>query len=485
MVLFIGTHTALSLNIQNRNQFFEGYQTPKYKQRSSNMTTAAQAIDRMAAKALTALEEFRGFTQAQVDKITEAMTVAGVANERYLAEFAVEETGIGNVEDKVIKNHFGTQVVYDYMKDGKSVGVIDETDGIISIAEPFGVVAAVTPTTNPTSTTMFKSLIALKGRNVIILAFHPRAQKCSAAAAQIMLDAAVAAGAPANCIQWVTQPSIEATDALMKHPDVAIVIATGGGAMVKAAYSSGHPALGVGPGGVPVFIEKSANLRMAVDDVIASKTFDNGTICSSDQSVIFDDRNIAEKALILFERSGAYLCTEAERNKLESVMFDKERGVPDMAIVGKSPQVIAELAGFTIPADRKLLMVPLTSTEGEEDWMSREKLSPVLGWFITDNKEDAINAAAEQLEFGGAGHSAVVFTEDEAVAHEFALKVHANRVVWNQPSVHGTIGALYNSLVPSLTLGCGAMGGNITTENVGYKNLLNIKRLARRNPANN
>jgi acyl-CoA reductase-like NAD-dependent aldehyde dehydrogenase len=447
------------------------------------MTTAAQAIDRMAAKALTALEEFKGFTQEQVNKISAAMTVAGVLNERYLAEFAVEETGIGNVEDKVIKNHFGTQVVYDYMKDGKSVGVIDETDGIISIAEPFGIVAAVTPTTNPTSTTMFKALIALKGRNVIIFAFHPRAQKCSEAAAQIMLNAAVAAGAPKNCIQWVTQPSIEATDALMKHPDIAIVIATGGGAMVKAAYSSGHPALGVGPGGVPVFIEKTANLRMAVDDVIASKTFDNGTICSSDQSVIFDDRNIAEKALILFERSGAYLCTEAERNKLESVMFDKERGVPDMAIVGKSPQIIAELAGFKIPADRKLLMVPLTTTGGE-DWMSREKLSPVLGWFIVNTKEEAINAAAIQLEFGGAGHSAVVFTEDEDIAHEFALKVHANRVVWNQPSVHGTIGALYNSLVPSLTLGCGAMGGNITTENVGYKNLLNIKRLARRNPAN-
>jgi len=443
------------------------------------MATVQLQIERMIVKASKALEEFRCFTQEQVDGITEAMTRAGVANERYLAELAVEETGIGNVEDKVIKNHFGTQVVYDYMKDGKSVGIIDETDGIISIAEPFGIVAAVTPTTNPTSTTMFKSLISLKGRNVIILAFHPRAQKCSAAAAKIMLDAAVEAGAPQNCIQWVTHPSIEATDALMKHPDVAIVIATGGGAMVKAAYSSGHPALGVGPGGVPVYIEKSANLDMAVKDVIASKTFDNGTICSSDQSVIFDDRNIAKQALALFEKSGAYLCTEAEKAKLESVMFDKERGVPDMAIVGKSPQIIAGLAGFTIPADRKLLMVPLTTTGGE-DWMSREKLSPVLGWFIVDSKEEAINAAAIQLEFGGAGHSAVVFTESEAVAQEFALKVHANRVVWNQPSVHGTIGALYNSLVPSLTLGCGAMGGNITSENVGYKNLLNIKRLARR-----
>lgn len=448
------------------------------------MSTARQAIDQMAAKALKAAEEFKGFTQEQVDRIVEAMTRAGVENKVKLAEMAVEETGIGNVEDKVIKNHFGTQVVYDYMKDGKSVGVIDEADGIISIAEPFGIVAAVTPTTNPTSTTMFKSLIALKGRNVIILAFHPRAQKCSEAAARIMLDAAVAAGAPKNCIQWVAEPSIEATDALMKHPDVAIVIATGGGAMVKAAYSSGHPALGVGPGNVPVFIEKTANLHMAVEDVIASKTFDNGTICSSDQSVIFDDRNIAEKALMLFERNGAYLCSEAEKAKLEEVMFDKERGVPSMAIVGKNPQVIAELAGFTIPADRKMLMVPLTTT-GEEDWMSHEKLSPVLGWFIVDNKETAINAAKAQLEFGGAGHSAVVFTENEDIAHEFALKVPANRVVWNQPSVHGTIGALYNTLVPSLTLGCGARGGNITTENVGYKNLLNIKRVARRNQTAN
>ncbi len=443
-------------------------------------TTAAHEIDVMAVKALKALEQFKGFTQEQVDSITEAMTAAGVANERYLAEFAVEETGIGNVEDKVIKNHFGTQVVYDYMKDAKSVGVIDETDGIISIAEPFGIVAAVTPTTNPTSTTMFKALIALKGRNVIIFAFHPRAQKCSAAAAKIMLDAAVAAGAPENCIQWVTVPSIDATDALMRHPDVAIVIATGGGAMVKAAYSSGHPALGVGPGGVPVYIEKTANLKMAVEDVISSKTFDNGTICSSDQSVIFDNRQVAEKTLKMFEASGAYLCTEAEKAKLETVMFDKERGVPSMSIVGKSAKVIAELAGFEVPTGTKMLMVPLTTTGGE-DWMSREKLSPVLGWFIVDSKDAAINAAAVQLEFGGAGHSAVVFTEDEAIATEFAMKVHANRVVWNQPSVHGTIGALYNSLVPSLTLGCGARGGNITSENVGYKNLLNIKRLARRN----
>src|SRR6266496_4518812 len=239
-------------------------------------TAASQEVDTLCAKALKALEVMKTLNQEQVDKITKAMCEAGVANERYLAEFAVEETGIGKVEDKVIKNHFGTQVVYDYMKDGKSVGVISDKEGIVEIAEPYGVVAAVTPTTNPTSTAMFKSLISLKGRNVVIFGFHPRAQKCSAQAAKIMHDAAVAAGAPKDCIQWIENPSVEATNALMTHPDVSIIIATGGAAMVKAAYSSGHPALGVGPGGAPVYIEKTANLEMACDDVIASKTFDYG-----------------------------------------------------------------------------------------------------------------------------------------------------------------------------------------------------------------
>ena len=441
-------------------------------------TAASQEIDALCAKALKALEIMKTFNQEQVDKITKAMCDAGVANERKLAEMAVEETGIGKVEDKVIKNHFGTQVMYDYMKDKKSVGIISDKDGIIEIAEPYGVVAAVTPTTNPTSTTMFKSLISLKGRNVIILAFHPRAQKCSAAAAKIMLDAAVSAGAPKDCVQWIENPSVEATNALMTHPDVSIIIATGGGAMVKAAYSSGHPALGVGPGGVPIVIEKSADLDVATTSVIMSKTFDNGTICSSDQSVIFDDKATAEKALKLFEEKGAYMATEEEKVKLEKVMFDKERGVPSMAIVGKSPQAIGKLAGINIPADRKMIMVPLTTTGGE-DWMSHEKLSPVLGWYVAPNTDAAIKAASSQLEFGGAGHSAGIFTRDEKVAQKFAVTVNANRVMWNQPSVHGTIGALYNTLAPSLTLGCGSSGGNITSENVNFQHLLNIKRLAK------
>src|SRR6266536_3718268 len=383
-------------------------------------TAASQEVDTLCAKALKALEVMKTLNEEQVDKITKAMCDAGVANQRKLAEMAVEATGIGKVEDKVIKNHFGTQVMYDYMKDKKSVGVISDKEGIVEIAEPYGVVAAVTPTTNPTSTTMFKSLIALKGRNVIIFGFHPRAQKCSAQAAKIMLDAAVAAGAPKDCIQSITQPSVEATNALMTHPDVSIIIATGGGAMVKAAYSSGHPALGVGPGGVPIFVEKSADLEVATDSVIMSKTFDNGTICSSDQSVIFDDKATAEKALKLFEQKGAYMATEEEKAKLEKVMFDKERGVPSMAIIGKSPQDIGKLAGINIPANRKLIVVPLNTTSGA-DWMSHETLSPVLGWYVARDKSGAIHAAAQQVEFN-LSPSAGIFTHNRAFAEEFAMK---------------------------------------------------------------
>lgn len=442
------------------------------------MSEVIQEIDQMLMRAQKALEVMKTLSQEQVDKITEAMCSAGVAAGSKLAEMAVEETGIGKVEDKVVKNYFGSQVVYDCMKNDKSVGIIEEKNGVIHIAEPFGIVAAVTPTTNPTATTMFKTLIALKGRNVIILAFHPRAQKCSEAAAQILLDAAVAAGAPADCIQWVKEPSVDATNALMKHPGIAMVIATGGGAMVKAAYSSGHPALGVGPGNVPVYIEKTADLSMAVNNIIVSKTFDYGTLCLTEQSVIFDDGDIAGKTLQLFKERGAYLCDEEEKVKLEAVMFDKEKGVASGHIVGQSPQKIAQLAGFSVPDNVNLLLVPLKAI-GPEDWMSHEKLSPVLGWYIAGNKDKAIQAAVDQLEFGGAGHTAIAFSNNEKILEEFALKVPAGRVIWNQPSMHGVVG-LTSGMTPSFTLGCGARGGNITTENITYKNLLNIKRVARR-----
>jgi len=396
-----------------------------------------------------------------------------------LAEMAVEETGIGRADHKAIKNHLGAHIVYEYFKDKKSVGVIEERDGVTYIAEPFGVIAAATPTTNPTSTTMFKSLIALKGRNVIIFAFHPRAQKCSAASAKIMLDAAVSAGAPADVIQWIETPSIEGTEALMKHPGVNLILATGGNAMVKTAYSSGHPAIGVGAGNTPVFVSKSANLSVAVNNVIASKTFDNGTICSSDQSMIFDDKATADAAVKLLVERGAYLVNAEEKVKLEKVMFDKERGVPSMAIVGKSPKVIAELAGFSVPENTTLLLVPL-SCIGPEDWFSHEKLSPVLGYISYNSTDEAINAAKSQLLWGGAGHTAVVHAKDEAVLNKFAMEIPANRLLLNQPAVHGSVGLIYNNLPPSLTLGCGTDGGNYLSRNINYKELLNIKQVASR-----
>ena len=442
------------------------------------MPGVLQEIDVMVQKAKQALGAMASFTQEQVDAITKAMCDAGAAAAGTLAEMAVEETGMGKMEDKAMKNYVASQVVYDQMKDKKSVGIIDEQNGVIEIAEPFGVVAAVTPTTNPTSTILSKALMSLKGRNTIIFAFHPRGQNSGAAAAQIVLDAAVAAGAPADCIQWIKKPSIEATNILMKHPGVAIVIATGGGAMVKAAYSSGHPALGVGPGNVPVYVEKTADLSMAVNNIIASKTFDYGTLCLTEQSVIFDNAGTAEQMLQLFKERGAFICDKEQKAKLEAIMFDKEKGVPAGNIVGQSPQKIAELAGFRIPEDTKLLMVPLTAI-GHDDWMSHEKLSPVLGWYITNGKDEAIKASVAVLEFGGAGHTAVAFSRDEKILEEYALKVPAGRVIWNQPSLHGVCG-LTSGLSASLTLGCGARGGNITTENVSYKNLLNIKRVARR-----
>jgi acetaldehyde dehydrogenase/alcohol dehydrogenase len=443
------------------------------------MTDVMQQIDQMVAKAQKAAAIMKSFNQEQVDKICAAMDAASVANEQKLAEMAVAETGIGRADHKAIKNHLGAHIVYEWQKDKKSVGVIEEKDGVTYIAEPFGVIAAATPTTNPTSTTMFKSLIALKGRNVIIFAFHPRAQKCSAEAAKIMLEAAVGAGAPADCIQWIDEPSIELTNALFKHPGVKLVVATGGGAMVKSAYSSGHPAVGVGPGNTPVFVSKSANLSVAVNNVIASKIFDNGTICSSDQSMIFDDREVADKAVKLMVERGAYLVNNEEKAKLEKVMFDKERGVPAMAIVGKSPQTIADLAGFKVPEDAKLLLVPL-STIGPEDWFSHEKLSPVLGYITFNSTDEAINAAKSQLLWGGAGHTAVVHAQDEVVLNKFANEIPANRLLLNQPAVHGSVGLIYNQLPPSLTLGCGTDGGNYLSNNINYKDLLNIKQVAKR-----
>lgn len=443
------------------------------------MSDVIATIDELVAKATKAAEIFRTYTQEQVDKITAAMDAASVANEVILGEEAVAETGIGRADHKAIKNHLGAHVVYEYFKDKKSVGVIKEEEGVKYIAEPFGVIAAALPTTNPTSTTMFKSLIAMKTRNVIIFAFHPRAQKCSAHAAQLMLDAAVKAGAPENCIQWIEEPSIEGTNVLFKHPGIKLILATGGNAMVKSAYSSGHPAIGVGAGNTPVFISKSAKLSVAINNVIASKTFDNGTICSSDQTVIFDDPEIMKEGVKLLVERGAYLCNEDQKAKLEAVMFDKVKGTPAVAIVGKSPQFIAKLAGFEVPDDIKLLIVPMKGI-GPEDWFSHEKLSPVLGFIAFNSTDEAIQAAKKQLLWGGAGHTSVIHAQDQATLDKYAMEIPANRLLLNQPAVHGSVGLIYNKLPPSLTLGCGTDGNNYLGNNINYSDLLSIKSVAQR-----
>jgi acyl-CoA reductase-like NAD-dependent aldehyde dehydrogenase len=443
------------------------------------MADVIQKIDELVAKAQKAAAIFKTYTQEQVDKICAAMDAASVANEVILGEEAVAETGIGRADHKAIKNHLGAHVVYEYFKDKKSVGIIKEEEGVKYIAEPFGVLAAATPTTNPTSTVMFKSLIALKARNVIIFAFHPRAQKCSTHAAKLMYDAAISAGAPADVIQWIDEPSIEGTNALFKHPGVRLILATGGNAMVKSAYSSGHPAIGVGAGNTPVFISKSAKLSVAINNVIASKTFDNGTICSSDQSVIFDDPEICKQGVKMLVDRGAYLVNDEEKAKLEAIMFDKEKGIASPAIVGKSPQAIAEMAGFKIPEDAKLLLVPLKCI-GPEDWFSHEKLSPVLGYIAFNSTDEAIQAAKSQLLFGGAGHTSVVHAQDEAVLDKYAMEIPANRLLLNQPAVHGSVGLIYNKLPPSLTLGCGTDGNNYLGNNINYSDLLSIKSVAKR-----
>ena len=439
-----------------------------------------EMIDGYVTKAQKALNEFMALNQEQIDAIVKAMTLAGLDKHMELAKMAVEETGRGVYEDKITKNMFATEYVYHSIKNEKTVGVIAENDleDYEIIAEPVGVVCGVTPVTNPTSTTMFKSLISVKSRNPIIFGFHPGAQKCSAAAAKIVLDAAVAAGAPENCIQWIEYPSIEATDALMNHPGVATVLATGGSGMVKAAYSTGKPALGVGPGNVPCYIHKSADLEQAVNDLILSKTFDNGMICASEQAAIVD-KAIAPKFEKLMKKYGCYFAKPDEIKKLSDYCIDSEKGAVNPVIVGKPATWIAEQAGVKVPEGTKILLAKLDGV-GPEYPLSREKLSPVLAYFIVDSTEEGIDRAEEMVMFHGMGHSAVIHANDEDVIQKYAATMKASRLIVNSPSSHGAIGDIYNTNMPSLTLGCGSYGGNSVSGNVTTVNLINQKRVAKR-----
>jgi len=457
------------------------------KSTAPNEAPTADAIDQLVANATKALAEYARFTQEDVDRLVKKGSVAALDQHGVLAQAAVRETGRGVFEDKAVKNIFACEHVTNSMADLKTVGVIhrDELNGITEIAEPVGVICGVTPVTNPTSTAIFKSLIALKTRNPIIFAFHPAAQASSVAAARVVRDAAVAAGAPEHCIQWVETPSIEATNTLMNHPGVSMILATGGNAMVRAAYSCGKPALGVGAGNVPAYIEKSAKLKRAVNDVVLSKAFDNGMICASEQAVILDDE-IYDAAMAEFAVLHAYRATPAEKAQLETFIFGVEAGENcagaklNPAVVGQSPQWIAQNAGFSVPDDTSIILAEVSEV-GPAEPLTREKLAPVLAVLRASTTEQGISLAEQMVEFDGLGHSAAIHTRDHALTEEFGRRVNAIRVIENAPSSLGGIGDIYNAFIPSLTLGCGSYGHNSVSNNVSAVNLINIKRVGRRN----
>jgi len=442
--------------------------------------TPKEHVDVLVKNALTALDEFLLLDQAAIDNIVHEMALAGLAKQQVLAKMAIEETGRGIYEDKITKNIFATEYVWHSIKYQKTVGIIEnnEEEDYMIIAEPIGVVAGVTPVTNPTSTTMFKCITCIKTRNPIIFGFHPSAQKCSLAAAKTLLDAAVKAGAPKNCIQWIEYPSIDATRELMNHPDVSMILATGGSGMVKQAYSCGKPALGVGPGNVPCFIEKSANLKRAVNDLVLSKSFDNGMICASEQAVIIE-APIYSEVINLMKKAGCYFATKEETILLEPVVINPKTGAVNPAIVGQSPAKIAALAGITIPVQTKILCTELSGV-GPEHPLSKEKLSPVLAVLKAKNVEDGFLLCEKMIDLGGLGHSSVIHSNDNSVIEAFSAKMRTGRIIVNSPSTHGAIGDLYNTNMPSLTLGCGSYGGNSTTHNVSAIDLVNYKRVAKR-----
>lgn len=439
-----------------------------------------QMIDTLAAKGQAALKVLETFDQEKIDYIVHQMAMAGLDQHMPLAKMAVEETGRGIYEDKCIKNMFATESIWNSIKHNKTAGVIsdDQQTQITEVATPVGVVCGVTPVTNPTSTTMFKAIISLKTRNPIIFAFHPSAQNCSAASAKVLYDAAIKAGAPEGCIQWVEKPSIEATNSLMNHPDIAIVLATGGSAMVKSAYSTGKPALGVGPGNVPSYIEKTAKIKRAVNDVIASKSFDNGMICASEQAVIVDEE-IYDEVKAEFVKRQVYVVKQKEIAQLEAVVMNEGKYAVNPAIVGKSAYEIAKLAGIDVPERTKILIAEIAGA-GEKYPLSREKLSPVLAMIKATSTEHAFELCDTMLELGGLGHSAAIHTLNDNLAREFGIQMKACRILVNSPTAQGGIGDLYNNMIPSLTLGCGSYGKNSVSKNVSTINLMNVKTIAKR-----
>ncbi len=437
---------------------------------------SVQEVRAKVDQAYAAWQRYRTFTQQQVDAVVEAVAGAGRAHARRLAELAVEETGMGNADDKFAKNMLCADLLPRSIRGMKTVGVLRELpeQRITEIGVPQGVVAGICPTTNPTSTVLYKAIIALKSGNAIVLSPHPRAKRCTCAAAAVVMEAAAGAGAPAGLVQCVESSTLEATQALMKHPKTGVILATGGAGMVRAAYSSGKPAFGVGPGNVPVLIDSSADIAAAVEKVVAGKRFDYGTVCSSEQTVVAE-RGLRERILAEFQSRRAYLLNEQERQAVERTLFTGTTTVR-AECVGQSPLKIAQLAGIQVPGDTSILIAEIGGV-GREHPLSAEKLSPVLALLFTDGFDGAVAACEEILQFGGLGHTSVIHAQDESKVRQFGERVSSFRVLVNTSAPQGSVG-ITTALQPSMTLGCGAAAGNITGDNVGPQHLTNIKRVA-------
>lgn len=435
-----------------------------------------QATRTLIQKAKIAQKELSNSSQEEIDKLTFELAKTAEENSVKLAKLAVEETTYGNVKDKITKNVFASRIIYEYIKDMKTVGVIneDEDKGIIEIGVPVGVIAGLVPSTNPTSTAIYKSIISIKSGNAVILSPHPAAFNCIKETVDLLRDTLKRNGHSEDLISVLPIPTMEATDLLMKHEDVSLILATGGSAMVKAAYSSGTPALGVGPGNVPVFIEKSADIQDAVSKIIQGKTFDNGVICASEQAVVVE-KEIADKVKAEFIKQNCYFVNEMEKKAIEKII-DNEKGGLNAKIVGQSVQKLAQMAGIEIPSDVKVIIANETNV-GAGYPFSREKLSPLLAFYVHDNWEDACERCIELLNYGGIGHSLGIHSHNKNVIMEFGLKKPVSRFLVNTPTTHGGIGAT-TGIAPALTLGCGAVGGSATSDNITPLNLINIRRIA-------
>jgi acetaldehyde dehydrogenase (acetylating) len=446
---------------------------PAQTDRDLSSIAEARALARRAKRAWLDLAEF---SQERIDAIVGAMATAATAHAEAFARVAVEETGYGVVEDKIQKNLFASQKVYDFIRPMKTVGVIAryEDKGVLEIAEPFGVVAAVVPSTNPTSTAIYKILIALKARCTIVLSPHPAAVRCITGVAEVLADAARRAGAPADSITWMTVVTLEGTQELLKQRDVSVILATGGMGLVRAAYSAGKPAYGVGPGNAPAFIERTADVKKAVRDVVTGKTFDNGVLCSSENSVVVD-QPVAEDAKREFQALGGYFMNKAEMDALARLLVTPQR-LPNPALVGKAATAIAQKCGINVPPDTRVLIAPLDGV-GRDFPLSIEKLCPVLSFYVVSDWREGCERCKQILRYGGMGHTMSIHSRNEQVILEFGLKKPAFRIVVNSPTTFGSIG-LTTGLDPAMTLGCGGYGGNITSDNISPKHLLNIKRLA-------